>query len=115
MIARFRRINDTAPYALHFQPLWPSFLLDNLVSSSPPFFQKHAHRRLKVALAGLVSSKPLNQIANEALAYFENGIQLMESVASTQGAGLVNLVPNHRLSVSKPAQVSLVMYADVEY
>jgi len=35
MIARFRRINDTVPYALNFQPLWPSFLLDNLVSPPP--------------------------------------------------------------------------------
>jgi len=105
MIARFRRINDTVPYALTFQPLWPSFLLDNLVSPSPPFYQTHAHRRLQVALAGLVSSKPLNQIANEALAYFENGIQLMEDAASTQGAGLVNLLPNHKLSVSDPAHV----------
>ncbi len=39
----------------------------------------------------------------------------MEGVASTQGAGLVNLLPNHRLSVSEPARVLLVMFADVEY
>jgi hypothetical protein len=34
MIARFRRIHDIVPYALTFQPLWPSYLLDNLVSPS---------------------------------------------------------------------------------
>lgn len=69
----------------------------------------------QVALAGLVSSKPLNQIANEALAYFENGIQLMEDTAAKQGAGLISLVPNHKLSVCVPAHVVLIMYADVEF
>jgi hypothetical protein len=103
MIARFRRINDTVPYALTFQPLWPSFLLDNLVSPSGSL-RAQAHLVLQVALAGLVSSKPLNQIANEALAYFENGIQLMEDAAAKQGAGLINLVPNLKLSVRGPAE-----------
>lgn len=57
----------------------------------------------QVALAGLVSSKPLNQIATEALAYFENGIQLMEGAAAKQGAGLINLAPNNQLSVGELA------------
>lgn len=68
----------------------------------------------QVALAGLVSSKPLNQIANEALAYFENGVQLMEDAAAKQGAGLINLVPNHKLSVGEPTHDVLIMYTDVK-
>lgn len=40
----------------------------------------------------------------------------MEGVASTQGAGLVNLVPNHKLSVSEPpAHIIWMMYADVKF
>lgn len=74
-----------------------------------------AHCVPQVALAGLVSSKPLNQIANEALAYFENGIQLMEDAAAKQGAGLINLVPNHKLSVRKPALIILMMCTDVKF
>jgi hypothetical protein len=39
----------------------------------------------------------------------------MEGAASAQGAGLVNLVPNHKLSVRKPAYITRMMYDNVKF